>query len=728
MLARNPGLKELCHSITGGALVAQGYWIPYEAAKAVAATFCWHIRYALTPVFGKDFPSICLPPNNENFGSMQIDPEITKYCAAQAWHYRELETQATPGPSPGLPRPRTPQTPKARPQLRKILPKPYKETDSTSEYSTDTGSEDKYELSSPSPQIAFTNPWSSVNSPRSPSPRVSFTNPWSPASTTRSSSPHGTSRKGRNAANIPRSHTPLDLLPPPLKPLHTAPSALLTSTTNKAAPTTPAVSPRSDVHRMDVDEDYDAGSDDSDGGLREKDGIARKKSSRGLTETKAAYVLMKLKTQTQFPKRDFRSLKRRASACKSWFSFHSDSSELTSSPLTMSNTAGFPHNRLYTCRYWALGPECPNMDAFRTVSCDFAHYDTGDLASHVQQRGTCLAWKQYGFCGRGVGCWYEHRDTGVTGLYQGTVELDGLELQVADAAAKAGFNTYNHEALFDLIWAVKRLALRAGASRLRSVPPPPKDPIYPDRYRPSGIGDNTKKKRRPLTIHPPPNRAVELKFHPIKPLMRKRPLEDADRGRADKVIDLTAGSDIEDLIDLTNPSGNTSKRQKVAANKHTKPRPSTGLGTFKGLNASSTPIPPAWDAQSKSQRKRGGRRAKAAQAIPRVPLTAANAVPMVPKKPLTAEEEIAKQLLLAKTRLEEATTNMNNCQATMKALFDRHYAIFDNDETMMALQKLSNHMNKVYDGGKDGAGEIDKAMALLNIRKDGAGNEGSSVI
>ncbi|ETI25423.1 hypothetical protein G647_02196 [Cladophialophora carrionii CBS 160.54] len=362
----------------------------------------------------------------------------------------------------------------------------------------------------------------------------------------------------------------------------------------------------------------------------------------------------------------------------------------------MSNTTGFPHNRLYTCRYWALGPECPNVDAFRTVTCEFAHYDTGDLASHVQQRGTCLAWKQYGFCGRGVGCWYEHRDTGVTGLYQGTIELNGLELQVAHAAAKAGFNTFNHEALFNLIWAVKRLALRAGASRLRSLPPPPKDPIYIVQARP-----------------------VELKFHPIKPLMRKRPLEDAERGQADKAIDLTADSDTEDLIDLTNPSGNTSKRQKVAANKHTKPKPSAGRGTFQGLNASSTPTPPAWDAQSKSQRKRGGRRAKAAQAIPRVPLTAANAVPIVP---MTAEEEIAKQLLLVKTRLEEATTNMNNCQATMKALFDRHYAIFDNDETMMALQKLSNHMNKVYDGGKDGAGEMDKAMALLNIRKDGAGN------
>jgi hypothetical protein len=65
---------------------------------------------------------------------------------------------------------------------------------------------------------------------------------------------------------------------------------------------------------MDIDEDYDAGSDDSDGGMRQKDEIVRKKSSRGFTETKAAYMLMKLKTQTYLPKPDFASLKRRASA------------------------------------------------------------------------------------------------------------------------------------------------------------------------------------------------------------------------------------------------------------------------------------------------------------------------------------------------------------------------------------------------------------------------------
>jgi hypothetical protein len=65
---------------------------------------------------------------------------------------------------------------------------------------------------------------------------------------------------------------------------------------------------------MDVDEDYDAGSDESDGGVHVSHLAARKKSSRGFTETKAAYVLMKLKTKTNLFTSDVKSLKRRASA------------------------------------------------------------------------------------------------------------------------------------------------------------------------------------------------------------------------------------------------------------------------------------------------------------------------------------------------------------------------------------------------------------------------------
>ena len=185
----------------------------------------------------------------------------------------------------------------------------------------------------------------------------------------------------------------------------------------------------------------------------------------------------------------------------------------------MQNTA----NGRFTCRYWALGPRCPDG-----VRCSFAHRDTGRLATPTHQPGTCLTFSKYGYCTKGTYCGYEHRYTGVTGLHQGSefspstlkssltspaIELVGFELQIADIAHSSGFNTTNHEALFDLIWTVKRMALKATPGP-RNRPPPPPHPIYPDRYRPSGVGDNTNKKRKR-------NDDVELKFNPVPSLMQK---------------------------------------------------------------------------------------------------------------------------------------------------------------------------------------------------------------
>jgi hypothetical protein len=64
---------------------------------------------------------------------------------------------------------------------------------------------------------------------------------------------------------------------------------------------------------MDIDEDYDAGSDDSEAPTGASKS-ARKKSSQAFTETKAAYVLMNLRAQGNGVKEVPKSLKRRASA------------------------------------------------------------------------------------------------------------------------------------------------------------------------------------------------------------------------------------------------------------------------------------------------------------------------------------------------------------------------------------------------------------------------------
>jgi len=69
-------------------LTRPGYWMPYQAAKALAATFCWNIRYALTPVFGNDFPNLCLPPGHQGFEKFLIDPEIVQFCTEETNRFR----------------------------------------------------------------------------------------------------------------------------------------------------------------------------------------------------------------------------------------------------------------------------------------------------------------------------------------------------------------------------------------------------------------------------------------------------------------------------------------------------------------------------------------------------------------------------------------------------------------------------------------------------------------
>ncbi|PQE31357.1 APSES transcription factor Xbp1 protein [Rutstroemia sp. NJR-2017a WRK4] len=88
MLDLNPGLKDISHSITGGALTAQGYWMPFECARALCATFCHKIAYALVPMFGPDFPSQCSSPGAPEHCVMKIDPSITITATVQAEKYR----------------------------------------------------------------------------------------------------------------------------------------------------------------------------------------------------------------------------------------------------------------------------------------------------------------------------------------------------------------------------------------------------------------------------------------------------------------------------------------------------------------------------------------------------------------------------------------------------------------------------------------------------------------
>ncbi|KAF2840028.1 DNA-binding domain of Mlu1-box binding protein MBP1 [Patellaria atrata CBS 101060] len=161
----NPGLRDITHSITGGALAAQGYWMPFNAAKALAATFCYEIRYALTPVFGKDFLDVCIHPDDPAFNGYKISPTIVEACISEteSWRNRSEDQYSglsTPLTTPRLPHDYSPWN--ARSTRRRVI-----ETDgSDSEYGT---AESCHVFS---PEISPTSqPWTSIN--RYPSPASS---------------------------------------------------------------------------------------------------------------------------------------------------------------------------------------------------------------------------------------------------------------------------------------------------------------------------------------------------------------------------------------------------------------------------------------------------------------------------------------------------------------------------------------------------------------------------
>ncbi|KAF2675534.1 hypothetical protein BT63DRAFT_450521 [Microthyrium microscopicum] len=119
-LNTTPGLKGISHSITGGNLEAQGYWVPYKAAKALAATFCFNIRFLLVPVFGEDFMELCIPPGHKAFSRFDIDQSIVQDCIKEANEWLAA-AEAKKSASPDL---RTPFTPNRQPNPREWTPGP----------------------------------------------------------------------------------------------------------------------------------------------------------------------------------------------------------------------------------------------------------------------------------------------------------------------------------------------------------------------------------------------------------------------------------------------------------------------------------------------------------------------------------------------------------------------------------------------------------------------------
>ncbi|KAK0714855.1 hypothetical protein B0H67DRAFT_644675 [Lasiosphaeris hirsuta] len=102
MLNQNPGLRDITHSITGGAIKAQGYWMPFACAKAVCATFCYKISGALIPIFGPSFPSECITPDSPFYARMVISQDIIDTSTREADRFHKVYTAHSFSPTPRL--------------------------------------------------------------------------------------------------------------------------------------------------------------------------------------------------------------------------------------------------------------------------------------------------------------------------------------------------------------------------------------------------------------------------------------------------------------------------------------------------------------------------------------------------------------------------------------------------------------------------------------------------
>ncbi|KAI4851238.1 hypothetical protein E4T44_02247 [Aureobasidium sp. EXF-8845] len=204
VLSLNHGLRDLSFSITGGAIAAQGYWMPYGCARSVCATFCWNLRWALTPIFGPSFIRDCLPPNHPGFARFTIDPEVVRACAreAEGWRADASTTHyslvpSNPTSAPALPVPRSapiqlsePKRLRARPTRPRIdtaahLGSPFHSDDESAAIVTDTVPSRRTIPDSPSvspkTRISPTVHWAAVNNPRdnengTPTPCASHVN------------------------------------------------------------------------------------------------------------------------------------------------------------------------------------------------------------------------------------------------------------------------------------------------------------------------------------------------------------------------------------------------------------------------------------------------------------------------------------------------------------------------------------------------------------------------
>lgn len=149
---------------------AQGYWMPYSCARALCTTFCYDIRWALTPIFGPSFIHDCFEKDDPCFGRFKIDPAIVRAAQIEANGWK-TPTANGAGEAMNIPR-SVPQEVAGGKELRPRVTRPIFKVDSPfssdaeTTYTLGASAIDSPEIS---PKTTYSSPvWTSINRPQAP--------------------------------------------------------------------------------------------------------------------------------------------------------------------------------------------------------------------------------------------------------------------------------------------------------------------------------------------------------------------------------------------------------------------------------------------------------------------------------------------------------------------------------------------------------------------------------
>lgn len=145
--------------------------MPYQCARDICATFCWDIRWALTPIFGPSFLHDCKPPGSTGFQTYKTHREVIRQCTleAEGWSHNTSSRVGTPMSGGG--EEQYTSAPRSAPQLeQKVLrsraSRPNLRVDSPFDSSSSASSYEEGDSSVDSPCISpKTTPlsWTSIN-------------------------------------------------------------------------------------------------------------------------------------------------------------------------------------------------------------------------------------------------------------------------------------------------------------------------------------------------------------------------------------------------------------------------------------------------------------------------------------------------------------------------------------------------------------------------------------